>query len=422
MSPLSVAVAPRGATPPPPTSPVGDQAGAAHRRSRWRRWRPKILVAGAVAFGLAVLIAVALAQSAPPSPLEPTSADKTGARALVEVLGDHGVDVQVVRTLTDAQRAVRVASGPTTVVIADPTNLPPPALDWLLKDVYRDLDRLVVLDPSQEALDLADLPVQSLVGQAPLGRPRCDSPLIESGDEVSTWTTSRFVAADDQQATLCFPLDSGEGPPEDWSHGAGLAITHAPDAPDIEVVLVGFGASWSNQEIADDAHAGIAIRALGSTPSLIWYQPGLSDAADYADSAGSGWPGWVGPVSSLIAAAFVLFALAIGRRLGPPVAEPLPVLVPAAEITTSRGRMYLRTNDRGRSARILQDASKRRLAARLGVPRGASGDQLVAAVAGATGLMPAGVAELLFGPPPPDDAALIDLAQQLTNLEERVRA
>ena len=121
-----------------------------------------------------------------------------------------------------------------------------------------------------------------------------------------------------QQATLCFPLDSGEGQPEDWSHGAGLAITHAPDAPDIEVVLVGFGASWSNQEIADDAHAGIAIRTLGSTPSLIWYQPGLSDAADYADSAGSGWPGWVGPVSSLIAAAFVLFALAIGRRLGPP--------------------------------------------------------------------------------------------------------
>ena len=353
-----------------------------------------------------MLIAVALAQSAPPSPLEPTSADKTGARALVEVLGDQGVDVQVVRTLTDAQRAVRVASGPTTVVIADPTNLPPPALDWLLKDVYRDLDRLVVLDPSQEALDLADLPVQSLVGQAPLGRPRCDSPLIESGDEVRTRTTSRFVAADDQQATLCFPL----------------AITHAPDAPDIEVVLVGFGASWSNQEIADDAHAGIAIRTLGSTPSLIWYQPGLSDAADYADSAGSGWPGWVGPVSSLIAAAFVLFAMATGRRLGPPVAEPLPVLVPAAEITTSRGRMYLRTNDRGRSARILQDASKRRLAARLGVPRGASGDQLVAAVAGATGLMPAGVAELLFGPPPPDDAALIDLAQQLTNLEERVRA
>lgn len=419
MSQPSAAKAPPAAT--PPAAPVSDQVAPPDRPSRWRRWRPRILLAGAVALGLAVLIAVALAQSAPPSPLEPTSADKTGARALVQVLSDHGVDVQVVRTLTDAQRAVRVASGPTTVVIADPTNLPPPALDRLLKDVYRDLDRLVVVDPSQEALDLADLPVQSLAGQAPLGRPRCDSALIESGDEVSTWTTSRFVSSDDE-ATLCFPLDGGEGQPEDWSHGAGLAITHATDAPDTQVVLVGFGASWSNEEIADDAHAGIAIRILGSTPNLIWYQPGLSDAADYADSADSVWPAWVGPVSGLIAAAFVLFAVAVGRRLGSAVVEPLPVLVPAAEITTSRGRLYLRTNDRGRSARILQDASKRRLAARLGVPRGASGDQLVAAVASATGLMPAGVAELLFGPPPPDDAALIDLAQQLTNLEERVRA
>jgi len=40
-------------------------------------------------------------------------------------------------------------------------------------------------------------------------------------------------------------------------------------------------------------------------------------------------------------------------------------------------------------------------------------------VSRATGRPAVEVADILFGPPPPDDAALIRLAQQLTDLEER---
>jgi hypothetical protein len=46
---------------------------------------------------------------------------------------------------------------------------------------------------------------------------------------------------------------------------------------------------------------------------------------------------------------------------------------------------------------------------------------VVHAAALATGRPPGELADILFGPAPPDDAALIHLAQQLTDLEERVR-
>ena len=49
---------------------------------------------------------------------------------------------------------------------------------------------------------------------------------------------------------------------------------------------------------------------------------------------------WAGILLSIAVA--LLFALARGRRLGPPIAEPLPVLVPSAEVVTGRGRLYAR--------------------------------------------------------------------------------
>ena len=56
---------------------------------------------------------------------------------------------------------------------------------------------------------------------------------------------------------------------------------------------------------------------------------------------------------------------------------------------------------------------------RLAVSPGAGPAGLVPAVAVATGRPTDEVAGILFGPAPRDDAALIHLAQQLTDLEER---
>ena len=133
------------------------------------------------------------------------------------------------------------------------------------------------------------------------------------------------------------------------------------------------------------------------------------------------WPPWTTPAIALLLAAVVLLALARGRRLGRLVREPLPVVVRAIETTESRGRLYRRAGDRSRAAAVLRAGAADRLAHRLAVGRGAGPDAVVHAASRATGRPPAEVADILFGPAPPDDAALIHLAQQLTDLEERVR-
>jgi hypothetical protein len=122
-----------------------------------------------------------------------------------------------------------------------------------------------------------------------------------------------------------------------------------------------------------------------------------------------------------VGVAVVLLALARGRRLGRLVREPLPVVVRAAETAESRGRLYRRAGDRGRAAHILREGTSSRLARRLAVAPGAAPGILVHAVSTATGREQAEVAAILFGPDPPDDASLIHLAQQLTDLEERAR-
>ncbi|MGO3432431.1 MAG: DUF4350 domain-containing protein, partial [Cellulosimicrobium funkei] len=61
-----------------------------------------------------------------------------------------------------------------------------------------------------------------------------------------------------------------------------------------------------------------------------------------------------------------------------------------------------------------------RLAHRLGLPRSADAPTVVDAVARATGRPGDQVAQLLYGPPPADDAALLELARHLDRIESEV--
>ena len=68
-------------------------------------------------------------------------------------------------------------------------------------------------------------------------------------------------------------------------------------------------------------------------------------------------PPWVGIVVAQLVVAVLVAALWRGRRLGPVVAEPLPVAVRAAETTEGRARLYRRRRARGRAADHLRAAS-----------------------------------------------------------------
>jgi hypothetical protein len=117
----------------------------------------------------------------------------------------------------------------------------------------------------------------------------------------------------------------------------------------------------------------------------------------------------------------VLVALWRGRRLGPVVVEPLPVVVRATETVEGRARLLRAARARGTAAAALREASVARLSDVLGAGTAASPPVVVDAVCRRTGRTSGEVEALLFGDAPGDDAGLVRLANDLDGLEESVR-
>jgi hypothetical protein len=103
------------------------------------------------------------------------------------------------------------------------------------------------------------------------------------------------------------------------------------------------------------------------------------------------------------------------------VAEPLPVVVRAAEAAEGRARLYERAGDRGHAAEVLRGAARARLAAVLGLPGAAEPAALVRAAAARGGRSITDASTLLYGPAPVDDAALVALVEALDGYEAEVR-
>src|SRR5262249_53661964 len=143
----------------------------------------------------------------------------------------------------------------------------------------------------------------------------------------------------------------------------------------------------------------------------------------------------------LLLLALLALAVARGRRLGPPVVEPLPVVVRGAETVEGRGRLYHRARARGPALDVLPAAARDRLppatsepasdgrahpptdgnrrGARTGgqvLDPGAAPSTVVGALAARTGWPPDEIDEVLYGPPPTDDAGLVRLSAQLDAL------
>ncbi len=124
-------------------------------------------------------------------------------------------------------------------------------------------------------------------------------------------------------------------------------------------------------------------------------------------------PDWVRPGALQLLVAAAVLALWRARRLGRVVPEPLPVVVRSAEAVEGRARLYRASGARDRAAEALRSAARARLVRRLGLPPGVDRPALVAALVERTGRPAPDVDGLLHGPPPPDDAALVGLADAL---------
>lgn len=400
----------------------GSESGGSRR---WRRW---LLVAVAIAAVVTVvtLFVVAGPGSSTTIPLDPDNPTASGAQAVARVLEQQGVRVQVARGQTELDRAG--ADGDTTVVVTRTAEL--------AESTTRDLavstsgaGRLVVLG-AESSVTRYLAPGVSATSQR-----RSGDDLVATGcsgtDDVRGGESLSRSQLEYQSASAngsCFTHDG---------HSVYLSLPRsAQTAP---LVLIGSTSIATNDQVTDASNAAVLLRALGHFPRLVWYVPSRADIPASDQSPAALLPRWLGPGLLLVVIAFVGVIVWRGRRLGRLVPEPLPVVVRAVETTESRGRLYRRARDSTRAAAVLQQATRTRLTAYLGLPvpgpRAHTGadsgadpwaaraavDGLVAAASLACGRPTAEVGALLFGPPPATDDHLLGLAIELVALEKEVR-
>lgn len=357
---------------------------------------------------LLVVTAVALAalrSGASRGYLDPDAATPAGARALRVLLEEQGVTVTRVRSTADAVTEGRAGR---TLLVATPWQLTSEQVQVLAESSAD----LVLVEPTPELLAavVPQITVHEPIGERALD-PACD---LRAATRAGRAETGGLTFAD---------TSSGTGRADRCYSIAGRpSLVRVSTATERTVTVLGSGRALTNDRLAHEGNAALTMNLLGARDHLVWYLPTPELApAGAGSSAVDLLPRWVGLVAVQLAVVVLLLALWRGRRLGPVVTEPLPVLVRAAETTEGRARLYQRASARDRAAAALRAATLERVRPAVGLARTADPAAVVDAVAGRVGRPPADTAALLYGAAPPDDAALVRLADDLDDLERLVR-
>lgn len=342
------------------------------------------------------------------SPLSIRNPAPEGARAAAEILGRHGVAVQqldsfdpTIKALEDARRAGERS----TVLLYDPNG-------YLGHDQLRFLDgaadRMVVVTPRLNTLQAVGGGVEQAGvvrdGTAELA-PACASP-----DPTAAGTVSAAHGYLYSGEVVCYAPGDG---------GGGLYAV----SDDGRTVVLGSTEILSNGALAEQGNAALVLRTLGAEQRLVWYLPGIADVPAAKkpvtlDELAAPWTHVLGPWLAFVALLAIFWR---GRRLGPLVFEPLPVVVKAVETAEGRARLYHDARAVERAAEVLRSGALVRLARtlRLGPDAGAAAiidaaarhlDRTAESVSGVLDAVPRGEAEL------------VRWAQELERLEKEVHA
>lgn len=363
----------------------------------WRRLRGPLLGTLAV---LAVALLVGVAQSRTVrGELDPRAVDRHGSRALAALLADRGVDVLRV---TSVREAARQAERGGTVFVPFPGRVPPDQLTDLSQAAAR--VRLVLVAPGQKELAAitGDVAVRGRV-EVTARNPRCGAPAARTAGEVDiggrAYHTSRGIG--------CYPSSNGDTLVFGDRRGGGT------------LVVTGSGTPFENEQLDRRGNAALALLLLGADGSsgrVIWLMSVPGSAATDDSSVRGILPHWAVAAGVQLLLACLVVAFWRGRRLGPPVVEPLPVVVRSAETVEGRARLYRRAGSRDRSAEALRSGALARLVPRLRLGTEPAPAAVVTAVCHRIRAPEHDVHGLLFGPPPADDAALVRLADDLDAL------
>ncbi|WBB83806.1 DUF4350 domain-containing protein [Micromonospora sp. WMMC264] len=402
-----------------------------------RRRRHRLLVPLGLAVLLIVTTLVLHAVDRPdtdePGFLSPVATDDDGGSRLAEALRAQGVSVRRETAFDGVLQTAGIA--PSTVFVPAPGLVHPDLLDRLT--ALPPGTRLVFVEPSPRVLAELDTPVE------PAAR-RWAARAVPPDADGTPCPLPEAVRA----GAAAIDLQRYAGPAE-VGHCYGGALLRVPGR--VEVVLAGASDPFRNDRIGEWGNEALATGMLGGNRPLVWLdlpepvpaptrpswspepfteEPAQggdgerSERPDPPDRADPPWenplwgafPQWFWALLAQLALAGLLVVLWRARRLGPPVSEPLPVTVRAAETVRGRARLYRRAGARDTVAETLRAAALDRLLPRLNLPPDTPDDEVAARIAERAGADPERVAELLYGPAPEKDRELLELARELDAL------
>ena len=363
--------------------------------SRWRSWRW-------VAVTLVVLTVIAgigayLTAPRPGGQMDPAATSPDGAHALATLLRDNGVEVVAADSITDVEQAT---SPNTLILVAQSQYLTDTALDRLAKAPG---DFLLVEPKTRTRAAL--LPGVRISGASNFDSdPNCALREAAQAGSVRFGPSETYTANADRPMTSCYD---------------GVLVRYQDGAR--TVTVVGSTDFMTNGGLLQAGNAALAMNLAGARSRLVWYAPHHIDGETSSPTSlfdlipeTATWIVWQ------LAVVVLLVALWKGRRLGPLVAEELPVVVRASETVEGRGRLYRSRRARDRAADALRTATVHRILPRLGLGAGAPPSAVVTSVAARSAADAQFVSHHLYGPPPATDNDLLQLARALDEIERQV--
>jgi hypothetical protein len=398
---MTVTAAPPGRASYGPASAPGFPA-----TDGWRRWRLPAAIIVLIIAG-ATVIAVLQPARVTNNYLDPASTGMAGTHALADILAERGQ--QVIREVTPAA-AVQATRG-ATLVVTSPQFLS----SGQLAAMSRLTGNVVLVEPDRQALS-AFTPAVAITDISIAGptAPVCSLAAARLAGTATMGGIGMTLSKPLPGAQLCYP------------YGQLSSLLQFTVGRKVITVL-GSGEFLTDQDLAKLGNASLALNLLSSTRRVVWLVPAQAIQSGASAPAGprsltSLIPLGAWLVTLQLGVALLLAALWRARRLGSIVAERLPVVVRAAETVEGHGRLYQARRARGRAALALRTALIDRLAPLAGLPRDTSADTVATALAALSGTEAGRVSEVLYGPAPDTDAALVALAGELDDLERKVRA
>ncbi|GAA4608647.1 hypothetical protein BJY16_006946 [Actinoplanes octamycinicus] len=412
------------------------------RDRRWLRVAIPFLVLFTLLTG--TLIAHAIEQPDPEDAayLSPISGEGIGSAVLAGRLRERGVTVVRETTSTEALRELWSSRDGATLFLSTPG-----LVDLGKVSDFGDLPpgtRVVVAAPPAAALRSSNWPVAVSGSRwtTAVTEPGCTDPVATAAGPAAVHNL-RFAP---ETASNCY------------DDSLMTVITGG-----VTVTFVGAADPFRNDRIDEHGNNALAVGLLAQTARVVWLdahqrevppafspppkskkpeprrststaqptdtdQPDETEPVDEPTQAQQDEPNPLAEAfppafwATLALLALVLLALAVAaaRRLGTPVAEPLPSRVPANETMLGHAQLYQRARARTASLDVLRAAARRRLTEHLGLPP----DATITDIAEHAGYETDDVREILAGVHPDDDDELIaaaiavqDLVREITGFE-----